>query len=718
MARTFRWPKLLDERESGQRESIIFGGDYNPDQWPESVWDEDVALMRRAGVNTVALAIFSWAKIQPAEDKWDFEWLDCIINKLGKAGIAVDLASATANAPMWLYIKHPEVLPQDKYGHVVHPGSRQSWRPTSPIFREYALTLCRKLAERYGENPYVTSWHIGNEYGWNNREDYSEDALHAFRKWCQSKYGTIDALNEAWGTAFWGQSLRSFDEVLLPYFMGADSMVNPAQKLDFERFGNDALLDFYKAERDVIASLSPDKPCTTNFMVSTDQCAMDYDEWADEVDFVSNDHYFQEGAHHLDELSCSDSLMASLAEGRAWYVMEHSTSAVQWKPLNVRKTHGELIRDALAHVAFGADAINFFQWRASRSGAEAFHSAMLPHAGSETKVFKDVCQLGQILSELSQAGVCGSTVRRSNTAVLFSAESEWATRCETLPTRQLNHWHDVRDWYYAFLNAGHRADVVPLRDDWSEYDTIIVPTMIMLSDADVSRLCDFAENGGRVIVGYATGLVDENFHVGLGGYPGAGQGKLRELLGVRGEEFNILGDADCQASINLSNGGKTHLWQNDITVTHPAVEVLAWYDGSEAEAWELDGKPAITRRKDAYFVGCDLSVEAISNFVSTYLTPCPTHRDSRVIHTVRQSETAFFDFYLSRDVRDIDDGDIDVSDMKDKGINDSGTNDGKTTIDIHDGTVVYAYRAKHTEGSITYTLSRNGVLIVKRESGL
>ena len=407
--RTFRWPSLLTESGRG----IAFGGDYNPDQWPEETLDEDIRLMVQAGVNTVALAIFSWDKIEPREGEFTFEWLDHVIDKLGAASIAVDLASATATAPLWLYERHPEVLPIDRYGHVVNAGSRQSWQPTSPVLKEYALRLCRKLAEHYKDNPYVTAWHMGNEYGWNNRYDYSDNALAAFRTWCEAKYGTVDALNEAWGTAFWSQHVNSFDEVLLPRHMGGDSMVNPPQQLDYERFGNDMLLDFYKAERDAIEEICPGKPFTTNFMVSTDQCTMDYAQWANEVDFVSNDHYFHEGESHLDELACSDALMDSLALGKPWYVMEHSTSAVQWKPLNTRKRAGELMRDSLAHVAMGADAINFFQWRQSASGAEAFHSAMVPHAGSDTKLFRGVCELGAALKTLSDAGVQDTELKLS-----------------------------------------------------------------------------------------------------------------------------------------------------------------------------------------------------------------------------------------------------------------------------------------------------------------
>lgn len=705
----FAWPKLLTENGRG----IAFGGDYNPDQWSEETWDDDVRLMKKAGVNTVALAIFSWDRIQPQENRWDFGWLDRIIDKLGKAGIATDLASATATAPLWLYEKHPEVLPCDKFGHPVNAGSRQSWSPTSPVFKEYALTLCRKLAERYGANPYVTAWHMGNEYGWNNRNDYSDNALNAFRLWCERKYGTIGALNQAWGTTFWGQEMNSFDEVLIPRFMGADSMVNPGQKLDFERFGNDMLLDFYKAERDAIAEICPDKPFTTNFMVSTDQCCMDYADWANEVNFVSNDHYFHEGGEmHLDELACSDALMDSFALGKPWYVMEHSTSAVQWKPLNMRKRKGETVRDSLAHVAMGADAINFFQWRASAFGAESFHSAMVPHAGEDTKLFRQVCELGETLRTLADAGVQGSELERSDTAILFSAESEWATRSQTLPSMKLNHWHDVRDWYRAFLNAGSRADIVPLKYDWSDCKTVVLPTVLMLSAVDTRRLADFAAAGGRVVVGYATGLIDENFHTWLGGYPGAGNGLLRDMLGIRGEEFNILGsgvEGEPEA-IRLGAGGEvapedaaalngatTRLWQNDVTVTGDRTQVLAMYAGEEADEWELDGMAAVTRNPygagEAYFVGCDLDVADLTKLIRTYLAAPAQSQQSQantdVLHTVRKSADAAFDFYLPR---------------------------GKKEVELQgvEGEPVVLFQTERGEENGSYTVRRNGVLVVRR----
>ena len=438
-------------------------------------------------------------------------------------------------------------------------------------------------------------------------------------------------------------------------------------------------------------------------MVSTDQCCMDYADWANEVDFVSNDHYFHEGESHIDELFCSDALMDSLALGRPWYVMEHSTSAVQWKDLNIRKRKGETVRDSVAHVAMGADAINFFQWRASAFGAESFHSAMVPHAGEHTKLYRSVCELGAALKTLGDAGVQGSELVRSDTAILFSAESEWATRSETLPSKKLNHWHDVRDWYRAYLDAGTRADIVPLKYDWSGYATVALPTVLMLSAADTARLERFVRDGGTVVVGYASGLIDENFHTWLGGYPGAGDGMLRTMLGIRGEEFNILG-AQAEGSLacsRLSNGMVTRLWQNDIAVDGADTEVLASYAGTQADEWDLDGTAAITRnpygKGMAYFVGCDLNVADLAVFVGDHLTAGQAREagdgadydPTITLHTERASAEAIFDFYLPR-----------------------GKNE--TVVSGISGEPVYRFQCDEGEAPGVYTIRRNGVLVVKR----
>ncbi|WP_270269441.1 beta-galactosidase [Bifidobacterium catenulatum] len=583
--RAYRWPQPL----AGQQERIWYGGDYNPDQWPEEVWDDDVRLMKKAGVNLVSVGIFSWAKIETSEGVYDFDWLDRIIDKLGEAGIAVDLASATASPPMWLTQAHPEVLWKDYRGDVCQPGARQHWRPTSPVFREYALKLCRAMAEHYKGNPYVVAWHVSNEYGCHNRFDYSEDAEHAFQQWCEERYGTIDAVNDAWGTAFWAQRMNDFSEIVPPRFIGDGNFMNPGKLLDFKRFSSDALKAFYIAERDTLAEITPDLPLTTNFMVSASGSVLDYDDWGDEVDFVSNDHYFIPGEAHLDELAFSASLVDGIARKDPWFLMEHSTSAVNWREINYRKEPGQLVRDSLAHVAMGADAVCYFQWRQSKAGAEKFHSAMVPHAGEDSAVFRDVCELGADLNKLSDEGILGSRLAKSRVAVVFDYESEWATEHTATPTQKVHHVDEPLQWFRALADHGVTADVVPVRGAWDDYEMVVLPSVYLLSEETTRRVRDYVVGGGRLVVTYYTGISDEKDHVWLGGYPGS----IRDVVGVRVEEFMPMGDdfpgvPDC---LGLSNGA----------VAHDIADVIGSVDGTATvletfkdDPWTgMDGAPAI-----------------------------------------------------------------------------------------------------------------------------
>lgn len=634
--RAYRWPQPL----AGQQERIWYGGDYNPDQWPEEVWDDDVRLMKKAGVNLVSVGIFSWAKIETSEGVYDFDWLDRIIDKLGEAGVAVDLASATASPPMWLTQAHPEVLWKDYRGDVCQPGARQHWRPTSPVFREYALKLCRAMAEHYKGNPYVVAWHVSNEYGCHNRFDYSEDAEHAFQQWCEERYGTIDAVNDAWGTAFWAQRMNDFSEIVPPRFIGDGNFMNPGKLLDFKRFSSDALKAFYIAERDALAEITPDLPLTTNFMVSASGSVLDYDDWGDEVDFVSNDHYFIPGEAHLDELAFSASLVDGIARKDPWFLMEHSTSAVNWREINYRKEPGQLVRDSLAHVAMGADAVCYFQWRQSKAGAEKFHSAMVPHAGEDSAVFRDVCELGADLNKLSDEGILGSRLAKSRVAVVFDYESEWATEHTATPTQHVHHVDEPLAWFRALADQGVTADVVTVRGAWDGYEMVVLPSVYLLSEETTRRVRDYVVGGGRLVVTYYTGISDEKDHVWLGGYPGS----IRDVVGVRVEEFMPMGNdfTGVPDHLDLSNGAVAHDIADVIGSVDGTATVLATFKDNP---WTgMDGVPAIVANTfgegRSVYVGARLGREGLALSLPEILESLGMAEaggnDGRVLHVERE----------------------------------------------------------------------------------
>ena len=581
--RWIRWPEHSSGRSSPPQR-IAFGGDYNPEQWPEEVWQEDVSLMQQAGVNLVSIGIFSWALLEPIAGTFEFGWLDRVMDLLHEGGIAVDLATGTASPPPWLVHAHPDVLPVDEYGRTLGFGGRQSWCPSSPVFRRYSLRLAELVAHRYVDHPALAMWHVSNELGCHNSRCYCQVSAGAFRTWLVRRYGNdITALNDAWGTSFWSQHYTDFQQIQPPRL--APTHPNPGQQLDFARFSSDALLAQFSAERDLLQAITPDVPITTNFMVTGLKVQgaknMDYAAWAREMDIVSNDHYLTEGDTEPQiELALSADIVRGIGGGRPWMLMEHATSAVNWGQVNRPKSPGELRRHSLSNVARGADAICFFQWRASRAGAEKYHSAMVPHAGAGSRVFTEICTLG---SELRLLGEVASSTVNADAAMLFDWSSWWASELDSHPSQQFSYRETVLAHYTALWRRGITTDVLPVDADLGRYRVLIVPALYLVDDATVERISAFAGDGGTVVVTYFSGIVDTNDHVRLGGYPGA----FRDLLGIVVEEFGPL---TADQSVTLDNGGIARGWTEDLAVTD-AEAVLRYVDGP------FPGRPAVTRRE-------------------------------------------------------------------------------------------------------------------------
>lgn len=558
-------------------EGIAYGGDYNPEQWPVNVRLEDLELMKEAGVTFLSVGIFSWALLEPSEGQYNFGWLDEVMDNLAAHGIKVALATATAAPPAWLVRRHPEILPVTADGRVLGPGSRRHYTPSSAVYRRYASGITRVIAERYKNHPALALWHVDNELGCHVSEFYGAEDAAAFRAWLERRYGSIDALNAAWGTAFWSQNYGSFEEILPPGV--APSTLNPGQQLDFQRFNSWALMDYYRELVAVLREVTPGIPATTNLMASSATKALDYFDWAKDLDVIANDHYLvaADPERHI-ELAFSADLTRGIAGGDPWILMEHSTSAVNWQPRNQPKLPGEMLRNSLAHVARGADAVMFFQWRQSFAGSEKFHSAMVPHGGRDTRVWREVVGLGAALKRL--APVRGSRVE-SRVAIVFDYEAWWASEIDSKPSEDVRYLDLLRAFHRSLFLRGVSVDMVHPTAALEAYDLVLVCTLYAVSDADASNIAAAASAGATVLVTYFSGIVDQNDHVRLGGYPGA----FRDLLGIRVEEFHPL---LAGSQLKLSDGGVSSIWSEHVHLAGAeAVQTFAEYP--------LEGVPSLTR---------------------------------------------------------------------------------------------------------------------------
>jgi beta-galactosidase len=603
--------------------TIWYGGDYNPEQWPKDIWDEDVRLMNRAGVSLATVGVFSWARIEPRPGEYDFEWLDQVLDKLHAGGVRVDLATATASPPAWLSVQYPETLPVTEEGVRLAFGSRQQFCPSSPVYRERSRELVQRIVERYADHPALELWHVNNEYGCHVSRCYCDVSAEAFRQWLRARYGSIDELNRVWGTAFWSQHYDSFDEVTPP--RAAPTFHNPTQLLDFDRFSSDELLACYRIEVEIIRERSA-VPVTTNFMGFFK--SVDYWKWAAEVDIVSDDTYPDPADPDSPGYAAMvRDLMRSLGGGSSWLLMEQSPSAVNWRRQNAAKSPGQMRAWSYQAVARGADGVLFFQWRQSAAGSEKFHSGLVPHSGTDTRVWREVEQLGHELAALSLGvgveAIAGSRVP-SDVAIVLDWDSWWAIEQPASPT-DVSYLQILFAWHRAITSLGLAVDFVHSADDLSGYRVVVAPAHFAASDAQVDNLASFAQTG-TLVVGFGTAITDENLHVRLGGYLGE---PLRRALGVWIEEFAPPAAPDLRAqglsdaptlSLDGAMFGATatgHIWSEYVRV-EDAETIATFTDG------DLDGWPAITRRPrdegTAWYVSTLLDPTSLRTLVERIVT--------------------------------------------------------------------------------------------------
>ncbi|WP_369172693.1 beta-galactosidase [Streptomyces sp. R28] len=571
-------PTLAD----ATRGRLLFGGDYNPEQWPEETWHEDVRLMKEAGVNSVTLGVFSWAKLEPRPGERNFGWLDRLMDLMHENGIGVVLATPTSSPPPWMGRLHPDTLPVTEDGRTEWWGGRQHFSHSSATYRRYAAAITEDLAARYGSHPALRMWHINNEYC---TYDWGDEAEAAFRRWLQEKYGSLDALNEAWGTAFWSQGYGDWDEVLPP--RRAHYMKNPTQGLDFKRFTSDALLECYLAERDIVARHTPHIPVTTNFMPFWQ--GQDAWAWAEREDVVSVDIYPDpRDPFGGQNAALIHDMTRSQARGGPWMVMEQAAGPVNWRGVNHPKPAGLNRLWSVQAVARGADAVCYFQWRQSRQGAEKFHSGMVSHAGEHGRTFQEVKRIGAELALLGEK-VADSRVEAAEVAVLLDWNAWWASQQEGRLSCEVDYPQVVRAWHRALWEAHTVADFAHPEHDLSAYKLVVVPQLYLMTDAAIDRLVAYVEGGGTLVAGFQTGVADEDDRVRAGGM----DARLRDLFGIRVlHEWWPL-DADEKADVEGFHGT---LWSEEIEAADGVDAVMPYKGG------ELDGLPAVLRKGRAWYV--------------------------------------------------------------------------------------------------------------------
>jgi beta-galactosidase len=620
-------------------ERIRYGADYNPEQWPRDVWDEDVRLMMQARVDLVTVGVFSWAQLEPAEGSFSFDGLRDVLDHLSRAGIGVNLATPTAAPPAWLSARYPDVLPVDRTGVRYSYGSRQSICICSPTYREKAAAIVARLAAEVGDHEAIEMWHVHNEYACHVPYCYCDHHARAFRQWLGERYGSLDAINKAWGTMFWSQTYTDLDQVVPPRMTAA--VANPALELDYKRFCSDAFLEEFLEERAILKAARPELPLTTNFMGLYKP--LDYFRWAAHVDIVSTDNYTDPATPEWQMRSAMDyDLVRGLNKQVPWMVMEQAPTRVNWRPHNVPKGPGHMRAMSYQAIARGASGVLFFQWRASRAGAEMFHSAMVSHAGTASPVWSEATALGKELAGLE--GLVSAPVE-AKVAIVLSWPNWWAVESPVQPAGDLSVVEQLLWVYRPLYEAGVTVDFCSPDERLDRYEAVLVPSLYLLSGQQAANLLSYVEAGGTAVVSFWSGIVDEHDAVYLGPYGGP----LRPLMGC-----DVLDVAPMPVGETLEfqwdsgESGAGDFW----------ADVLAERDGqvvARVTRGALSGRPIVVETTygsgRAYYVGCRLGPDALAHLFARVPAlrgqVSVAQRGSGVERVVRVGEDARYEFLIN-----------------------------------------------------------------------
>lgn len=606
---------------------LPYGGDYNPEQWPEEIWNEDMKLLPEAGIDTVTLNVFSWAAIQPDEVTYDFERLDKIVNMVTDHHMNICMATATGAHPAWMARKYPDILRVDYEGRKRKFGGRQNSCPNSPTYLKYSVLLAGKLAEHYKDQKNIIAWHVSNEY---SGDCYCENCERAFRVWLKEHYHTIDAVNAAWDTAFWGHTFYDWDDIVLPdlrseHFCGERTTFQGIS-LDYRRFMSDSILNCYKLEYDAIKKEIPDAVITTNLMGFYKP--LDYFKWAKELDFISWDNYPSNGDPHT-KIAMAHDLMRGIKNGEPFCLMEQTPSVTNWQQYNALKRPGVLRLWSYQAVAHGADTVMFFQMRRSIGACEKYHGAVIDHVGTgNTRVYREVAALGEELKTIGNEFM--GAVTKSDVAVMFDWENWWAIEYSAGPSCDLRYLDEISRYYEALRGMNYNVDIISPDMDLTPYKVVIAPVLYMVKEGRDEKIREYVQNGGTFLTTFFSGYVGDSDLVVTGGYPG----KLRDILGIWVEEEDALPTDAANAFIY---NGKRYPATLICDLLHP--EGAEQIDASGYTEDFYAGMPVLTKNRfgkgDAWYVATASNPEFYQTFLSDLLA---SHEVYPVLRTPEKVE--------------------------------------------------------------------------------
>ncbi len=615
--------------EDSKIHEILYGGDYNPEQWSEDIWEKDMYLLKKAGINIVTLNVFSWASIQPSEDVYDFLRLDKIVKLVKDNGLYICLATSTAVHPAWMALRYPDILRTDIYGIKRKFGGRHNSCPNSVTYRTFAPQLAYMLAQHYKDEKNIIAWHVSNEF---SGECYCEHCEQEFRYWLKQKYHTIECLNKAWNTSFWGHTFYDWEEIVVPdmrseHFVGNRTMFQGIS-LDYRRFMSDSLLSCYQLEYDAIKKVIPDAVITTNLMGFYRE--LDYQKWAKHMDFIGWDNYPSNEDSYA-HIAMAHDLMRGIKQGKPFALMEQTPSVTNWLPYNSLKRPGVMRLWSYQAIAHGADTVMFFQMRRSIGACEKYHGAVIDHVGTEnTRVFREIEVLGTELKRLGDQTLWGRTPAKI--ALIYDWDNWWSVEYSAGPSCELRYKREFERFYIALREMNYDVDIISVDDDLEKYKIVIAPLLYMVKGNDDKQIRDFVRYGGSFVTTFFSGIVQENDLVTLGGYPG----KLRDILGIWVEEQDALPHG---MTNSFKYKGKTYPAKLICDLLHTENAVRVDDAGYESEFYK--GMPVITKNKfgdgEAYYI----ATASTENFYKDFLKDlCDKIGVEPVINTPKGVEAA------------------------------------------------------------------------------